>query len=108
LLTNSPPGAPLISRHLGILQVHQARLAAALEPSPQRCISEVHSLLPDLARAACRAFVADVRSLADAVARPPGSAEEFVAHLELVRRVEARRQELDRRHDDVSAVIWML
>lgn len=85
--------------------MHQDRLSAALAPSPQRCISEIHALLPELARRACRGFVGEVRSLAEAVSRTPCSAEEFVAHLQLVRQVEGRRQELDRQHDNVSFVM---
>jgi len=104
--TNQPE--PIPRRRLGILQVHQSRLSTALLPSPLRCISVIHGLLPELARAAYRAFTTEVRALVEAVERPPNSAEEFVAHLQLVRRVEGRRQELDGRHDHVSAAAAQL
>ncbi len=85
-----------------MLEVRQARLAAALAPSPERCAAELHALLPALAAAARAAFASDVRALTEAVLRQPGSAEEFVEHAALVAGVEQRRQELGRAHDHVS------
>jgi hypothetical protein len=63
----------------------------------------MHALLPELARGRHRAFVAEVRALAEAVERPPGSAEEFVAHTQLLLQLEGRRQEMQQRHDHVVA-----
>lgn len=92
---------PPVRSRLGVLEVHQARLAAALAPWPARCAAELHALLPELAAAARAAFAADVRALTEAVLRQPGSAEEFVEHAALVAGVEGRRQELARAHDHV-------
>lgn len=88
--------------------MHQSQLAEALAPSPARVLSELHSLLPDLARAAYTRFVCEVRGLAEAVTRPPGSAEEFVGHMALVKRVEGRRAELGAAHDHVGQGIVCL
>jgi hypothetical protein len=99
----SPTAAPPPRSELGALQLHQAQLIAAVVPAPRRCIAELHALLPELARRAHAAYLADVRALAESVERPPVSAEEFVTHLQLLRGAEGERQALQRRHNEVNA-----
>lgn len=88
-------------RHVGPLEVCQARLAAALAPSPARCTAQLHALLPALAADARGAFVAELRELVARASAAPASAEAFVAHGELVREIEGRRAELGRRQEHV-------
>ncbi|KAF8058456.1 DNAH6 [Scenedesmus sp. PABB004] len=88
---------------VGVLEVGLGQLAAALRPSPARCLEELARLLPRLAAGACTRFVARVRGLREAIAAPPGSPDEFVAHVSLLAEVEAARPGLDAEFDAVSA-----
>lgn len=88
---------------MGVLKLDLDQLKAALLPSPQRCLSELHNLLPQLAAAAYSAFMTRVSDYKKGLAQQPGNPEEFVAHMQLSAEVEAQRPAMDKQFDSVRS-----
>ncbi|WIA37814.1 hypothetical protein OEZ86_014676 [Tetradesmus obliquus] len=88
---------------VGVLEVQLGQLVAALAPSPQHCLAELHQLLPCLAVSAYNTFISRVRSYRERLSQQPSTADEFVAHAALIAEVEAQRPAMDAEFDKVSA-----
>lgn len=74
-----------------------------LAPELERCVSELHELLPDLVQQRSEAFL---RRLSEAQAGLdvfPSSPEDLERHLEFVKGFDSHRRVLDRELDDVEA-----
>lgn len=85
-----------------MLKLELDELKTALLPSPQRCLSELHTLLPQLAAAAYSNFMNRVSDYRKRLGQQPASPEEFVAHMQLTAEIEAQRPVMDKQFDSVS------
>jgi dynein heavy chain len=83
------------------MQLKLEQLKAALVPSPTRCLSEIHKLLPQLAERAYSVFISQVHEYTTRLGTTPTSPEEFVAHLQLLQQVEREHKAMDREFDKV-------
>jgi hypothetical protein len=89
-------------RDLGILRINLTRLKDAVAPSPQRCIREIHQLLPRMAEAAYKAFVGKLQDYTSRLLQHPTTPEEFAEFLKLMQEVEQQQRPLDKEHDQVG------
>jgi hypothetical protein len=92
----------LCCRDLGILRINLARLKDAVAPSPQRCIQEIHQLLPRMAEAAYSTFVGKLQDYTSRLSQHPTTPEEFAEFLQLMQEVEQQQRPLDREYDQVG------
>lgn len=91
----------VLCRSVGLLKLELTAMKAALRPSPQHCLSEMHQLLPVLAAAAYDAFMNRVSSYREQLGQQPNSPEEFVLYMQLLAEVEVQQPSMDKQYDMV-------
>jgi hypothetical protein len=90
-------------RDLGILRVELAQIAAAVLPSPKRCLEAIHVLLPELSSEVYTRFITRVHEATRRLSAVPTCVEEFVEYLRFIQIMEDQRQAFDEEADMVSA-----
>ncbi|KAK9815239.1 hypothetical protein WJX72_000483 [[Myrmecia] bisecta] len=87
----------------GIVQMGLQQLVDTLTPSPERCLAEIHELLPQLAAQLYQEFVAEVHSATRRLMSTPADVEEFAELLSFLQLMEERRREFEDKNDEVVA-----
>lgn len=87
----------------GPITVSAEELAAALRPELDRCVSELHILLPELVQQRRDAFLTHLSEAQAGLAVFPSSPEDLARHLKFVNGFDRHRRVLDRDLTDVEA-----
>lgn len=101
LVTASTIVQPVVD--CGSVRVCGDALVDTIRPELDRCRSELHALLPQLARARHDRFVERVGAAAAQLAARPSSPDTFERHLQFLGGFDDSRRGLDREMEDVEA-----
>ena len=87
------------------MRVNLTKLKDAVAPFPQRCIHEIHQLLPRISAAAYDTFVTKIQDYTARLSQLPNTPEEFAEFLQLLREVEQQQKALDKEYDQVQYAV---